>query len=133
VKNIFCVYGVNMPTEVQYCYKMKPVKVGEQPEGCRVIFDTDADKHMTDKQKINDYEFRDGIFWETPNTKQPNGKKICGDGTVPYTSLSYCETFKNDKQKNVVLQEIVGADHRSILKNEQLLQVLLDCAAGSLS
>jgi hypothetical protein len=55
---------------------------------------------------LDDLVIKGGAAYETPTTLQPCRKRICGDGTVPYQSLNYCESWADIE--NAPKMEISG-------------------------
>lgn len=97
----------------------------------RLHLDGDAEKFFRHNQKSLDLLFKDGIVYETASTFQPScGKKISGDGTVPYASLNYCSSWIGlaDAPSSIEIVEVPGASHRSILKHNELMEMLIDTA-----
>ena len=86
VKRIKAVYGINLPTEVGAVYRRRQAVVDRD--------DTVLNVHRLDtKARVVDensgYVTKGGKVLETKNTVQPDGKKISGDGTVPYWSMQH--------------------------------------------
>ena len=64
---------------------------------------------------------------ETKKTPQEvaGGRKVSGDGTVPYWSLQHCKTWKGPK-RDVTVVELDKAEHREILADARFHKALLD-------
>jgi hypothetical protein len=80
------------------------------------------------------YEIKNGIVYETPQTYQKmtglsttEGKVVrcSGDGTVPYWSLQHVRTW-HSPEREVHVEEIDRAEHRDILADPRFHQVLQD-------
>ncbi|PKA55671.1 Phospholipid--sterol O-acyltransferase [Apostasia shenzhenica] len=80
LKNIFCIYGIDMKTEVGYYFA---------PSG----------KPYPDNWIVTDivYEHEGTLFTRSGNSISGNHGAISGDETVPYHSLSWCKTWLGDK------------------------------------
>ena len=50
------------------------------------------------------------------------GGRRSGDGTVPYASLSYCTHW--DREIDVTIEELEGAEHREILKDKTFTRLV---------
>ncbi len=67
-----------MDTEIQFFFKLKK----DNNSVIKLQLDKDADRHFRDQPKegvnrIDDYEIRDGVAFETPHTFQPsNGTRV---------------------------------------------------------
>eukprot|EP01117_Protostelium_nocturnum_P019541 TRINITY_DN8496_c0_g1_i1.p1 TRINITY_DN8496_c0_g1~~TRINITY_DN8496_c0_g1_i1.p1 ORF type:complete len:1132 (-),score=279.50 TRINITY_DN8496_c0_g1_i1:39-3434(-) len=112
LKRLFCVYGVDVDTEISYYYKNHPTK--------GLIIDTDAPNN------IKGYNTVRGIVYETEDTPQDvltkensTNCKRSGDGSVPYSSLCYCKTWK-DQIQDLQVHELKNVEHREILSNRIL-------------
>ncbi|PRP88451.1 hypothetical protein PROFUN_03168 [Planoprotostelium fungivorum] len=113
LKRLFCVYGVDVPTETNYFYRTHPTKA--------LVIDENAptgsvEGHTTIK----------GIVYETEDTPQERIKKEqpgrspnrSGDGSVPYHSLSYCNNWKDKLE--LECRELKNVEHRAILSSRIL-------------
>ncbi|XP_010940724.1 phospholipid--sterol O-acyltransferase isoform X3 [Elaeis guineensis] len=80
LKNIFCIYGIDLKTEVGYYFA---------PSG----------KPYPDNWIITDviYEHEGALFSRSGNSVSGNPGAVSGDGTVPYNSLSWCKTWLGSK------------------------------------
>lgn len=80
LKNIFCIYGIDMKTEVGYYFA---------PSG----------KPYPDNWIITDivYEHEGTLFTRSGNSINGNPGVSSGDETVPYHSLSWCKTWLGSK------------------------------------
>ncbi|XP_031484121.1 phospholipid--sterol O-acyltransferase isoform X2 [Nymphaea colorata] len=76
LKNIFCIYGVDMKTEVGYHFA---------PSG----------KPYPDNWIVTDviYEFEGSLFSRSGNLVEGVSEYASGDETVPYHSLSWCKSW----------------------------------------
>ncbi|XP_020599211.1 phospholipid--sterol O-acyltransferase [Phalaenopsis equestris] len=104
LKNIFCIYGIDMKTEVGYYYA---------PSG----------KPYPDNWIITDivYEHEGTLFSRSGNSVRGNPGVSSGDETVPYHSLSWCKTWLGSKvnitrapqleHDGCDLQEKLNVDH----------------------
>ncbi|XP_020531050.1 phospholipid--sterol O-acyltransferase isoform X1 [Amborella trichopoda] len=80
LKNIFCIYGVDMKTEVGYHFA---------PSG----------KPYPDNWIVTDviYEFEQALNSRSGNSVNGNHGHTSGDETVPYHSLSWCKTWLGNR------------------------------------
>lgn len=80
LKNIFCIYGIDLRTEVGYYFA---------PSG----------KPYPDNWIITDviYEFEGSLISRSGNLYEGNPGAASGDETVPYNSLSWCKTWLGSK------------------------------------
>ncbi|WOK95390.1 phospholipid--sterol O-acyltransferase [Canna indica] len=80
LKNIFCIYGTNLKTEVGYYFA---------PSG----------KPYPDNWIITDviYEYEGALFSRSGNSFNGEPGAMSGDGTVPYHSLAWCKTWLGSK------------------------------------
>ncbi|XP_010940721.1 phospholipid--sterol O-acyltransferase isoform X2 [Elaeis guineensis] len=83
LKNIFCIYGIDLKTEVGYYFA---------PSG----------KPYPDNWIITDviYEHEGALFSRSGNSVSGNPGAVSGDGTVPYNSLSWCKTWLGSKAEH---------------------------------
>jgi len=117
IKRMHAIYGINLDTEKFYYYvtgKHLPMEIDE----------TYNIPHKTHKVK-------NGYGYETRDTPQKILQELtgqegcrCGDGTVPYASLSYCELWR--KHLHVTVEELEGAEHRKILNNALFFKKLVE-------
>jgi hypothetical protein len=123
------IYGINLPTEVGACYKRrKAVMTGT--DKVRSLFILDKDARLNSEEG---YILEDGVLKETKDTRQllkgvRSGDEtyVCrsGDGTVPYWSLQHVRTW--EKECQVSIDELEGADHREILADTRFHEILID-------
>ncbi|KMZ69805.1 Phospholipid:diacylglycerol acyltransferase [Zostera marina] len=80
IKNIFCIYGIDLKTEVGYYFA---------PSG----------KPYPDNWMISDiiYEYEGSLFSRSGNSVNGNPGAASGDETVSYNSLSWCKTWLGPK------------------------------------
>ncbi|EPS65638.1 hypothetical protein M569_09139, partial [Genlisea aurea] len=80
LKNIFCIYGTDLKTEVGYYFA---------PSG----------KPYPDNWMITDliYELEGSLYSRSGNMVEGNPGPASGDGTVPYHSLSWCKNWLGPK------------------------------------
>ncbi|CAL9779415.1 unnamed protein product [Musa acuminata subsp. burmannicoides] len=80
LRNIFCIYGTDLKTEVGYYFA---------PSG----------KPYPDNWIITDviYEFEGTLLSRSGNSVSGNPGAVSGDGTVPYNSLAWCKTWLGSK------------------------------------
>jgi len=134
VKNIKAVYGINLPTEVGAVYRRRKAVVEKKN---KVVSLYTLDRNA--KGKLNDgLVLENGVLKETPDTPQilcgPTNFRssalakemvLCsGDGTVPYWSLQHVRTW--ERQCNVSVTELDGAEHREILNDKRFHRTLVD-------
>ncbi|GAA0166386.1 acyltransferase [Lithospermum erythrorhizon] len=76
LKNIFCIYGTDMKTEVGYYF-------------------APSSKPYPDNWIITDvvYEIEGNLYSRSGSVVEGNPGATSGDGTVPYNSLSWCKTW----------------------------------------
>lgn len=115
------IYGVNVETEV-----ITFVKKDNETLVTPFIVDLAA------KDPHGYYVVKDGIAYETANTKQRIATMlgqqelfIAGDGTVPYASLAYCKFWNGVDNLKVECRELEGEKHREILNSNTFFSVLL--------
>jgi hypothetical protein len=117
VRRVKAIYGINRPTEVGAIYKRRQaVLLGTETKAVNV-FHLDRQTELEDG--IDGFEVHGGIILETPNEDRPSG-----DGTVPFWSLNYVTKWKKDCE--VTIDEIDGAEHREILADKRLHELLVD-------
>ncbi|CAB9511663.1 Phospholipid:diacylglycerol acyltransferase [Seminavis robusta] len=117
---IKAIYGVNLPTEVGAIFKRLRASIGI-PNHVRNLLEPDCNAVL--KLNPDGVVVKNGCIYET----NAAGNKS-GDGTVPYWSLSHVRTWERDCQ--VTVDEIEGAEHREILADKRLHQLLIDyCCA----
>lgn len=108
VRRVHAIYGINMPTEVGAIYKRKDTCLsGERLQN---LYKLDG-KATLDRQ--SGYASASGVITETMKTKQANGHRVSGDGTVPYWSLQHVWSWQGPCDVSVI--EIDRAEHREIL------------------
>ncbi|KAK3159437.1 hypothetical protein QOZ80_2AG0150090 [Eleusine coracana subsp. coracana] len=80
IKNVFCIYGIDLKTEVGYYFA---------PSG----------KPYPDNWIITDiiYEFEGSLLSRSGNSVSGKPNNISGDGTVSYNSLSWCKNWLGPK------------------------------------
>ena len=146
VNRLWCVYGVNLPTEVSYYFKASS-------RGLHL--DASADKYSKKKVSIvnpRGFTISGGVAFESRDTYQPTIRETkSGDGTVPFCSLNYPSVWmKEEKERRrrkrkrmkekgteereeererefcVLNFEIDGAEHRDMLTNEGVFDVVID-------
>lgn len=141
VKCVRSIYGINIPTEVGAIYRKVPVvTVGDNKADCRYELDKSARFRPTTKLRTREdawarlnlltYRITDGVIFETPQTLQevpgPAETKtcrVCGDGTVPYWSMSHVLTWK-DEVEELTVDELDGAAHRLVVADERFFALL---------
>jgi hypothetical protein len=130
VRRIKAVYGINLPTEVGCVYRRHKGFVDSDHKLKNIhVVDTSA-KFVG---HAPGYTCDGGIILETPNvvytSKAADGtaetKRCCGDGTVPYWSLSHVREWQSDDCE-VTIDEIDGAEHREILADGRFHTILVD-------
>mmetsp|Transcript_892 Transcript_892/g.2702 ORF Transcript_892/g.2702 Transcript_892/m.2702 type:complete len:820 (-) Transcript_892:1763-4222(-) len=129
VPRVFHIYGVNCDTEVGAVYKMRNYTYKAERTNTALVLDASARVAGALARNANGYTIQGGIIKETRDTKQVlqdtgEVKAISGDGTVPYTSLRHCMTWK-DHGVDVQCMEITDCLHRDILNDKRLHRVLL--------
>eukprot|EP00211_Chloroparvula_japonica_P003813 CAMPEP_0119135150 /NCGR_PEP_ID=MMETSP1310-20130426/18732_1 /TAXON_ID=464262 /ORGANISM="Genus nov. species nov., Strain RCC2339" /LENGTH=730 /DNA_ID=CAMNT_0007126009 /DNA_START=45 /DNA_END=2237 /DNA_ORIENTATION=+ len=129
--NIWCVYGVNLRTEVSYYFASDP----DKPAHFSLSAAADHLSYQKCAQNPGGIKIKGGMGFETRRTFQETvGYEICGDGTVPYASLQYPRVWMEDAKKNgksIEIVEIEGADHRDMLSEDVLFYVVLTFLSGS--
>ena len=117
INKIWCIYGVNLDTEISYYFR--------EDKDNTLILDASADKtyNSTERKVLG------GIAYETKDTPQPtiNYKACSGDGTVPYSSLTfplYWQQLAKEKSlpcPEIDMIEVERADHRQMLSDDVVL------------
>mmetsp|Transcript_3142 Transcript_3142/g.4523 ORF Transcript_3142/g.4523 Transcript_3142/m.4523 type:complete len:832 (+) Transcript_3142:78-2573(+) len=129
VKNVYAVYGINLPTEINAVFRRRGGQVSSKKMRTELELDKQAKLNDYGKRVLG-YQLKDGVMFETKRTPQfcPNtGVEIgnkCGDGTVPYRSLYHVKTWED--QCNVTVRELEGVNHRKILDDHDFHRILLD-------
>ncbi len=123
VKRIHAIYGINLPTEIGSIYKRKDTCFSESK--VMNLYKLDAKATLGDKS--DGFVVKGGILMETNKTSQAvaGGRKVSGDGTVPYWSLQHCKTWMADN-RDVTVVEIDKAEHREILADVRFHTALID-------
>ncbi|KAL1816791.1 hypothetical protein DCAR_0521180 [Daucus carota subsp. sativus] len=107
LKNIFCIYGVDLKTEVGYYFA---------PSG----------KPYPDNWIITDviYEIEGSLYSRSGNLVSGNPGATSGDETVPYNSLSWCKTWLGPKVNitRAPQSEHDGSDIQVQLNVEHILE-----------
>mmetsp|Transcript_338 Transcript_338/g.814 ORF Transcript_338/g.814 Transcript_338/m.814 type:complete len:1230 (+) Transcript_338:69-3758(+) len=154
VRRVRSIYGINDLTEVSVVYRKRSVvTIGDNIADSRYIIDKSATFDQTrlngDVVKIGTgsvtmdtsmsvagYNIRDGIISETPRTMQTipgknmgQQRQCCGDGTVPYWSLSHCLSWQ-DSIPDLTVNELEGAGHRPILSDRRFLSLVKKYCCG---
>lgn len=116
VDRLYAIYGINLKTETYFFFK----KAKSSKSATDYVLDSSG--------SIPNLKCEGGVGYETKETKQNvlKGKQRSGDGTVPYASLAYCKKWS--KEIDVKVAEIDGAEHREILKNKTMWQLVLEHA-----
>jgi len=110
INKLYNVYGVNVPTETVYFYK----KVLSEKE---LYLDTTK----LEGDPLSGFFVKGGIGYECER-KFPT-KLTSGDGTVPYTSLSYADGWKDKLEYKKF--EIPNAEHQSSVCTEELFDIIV--------
>ena len=145
VRNVKAIYGVNCPTEVGAVYRRRRAFV-LTPNRINNRFRLDKEARFLDEDKSNPksddtatngsskhesshnkvgekkqarFTIKHGILFENPAEE-----KQSGDGTVPYWSLNLIEKWRGSC--HVSIEELEGAEHREILADKRLHQILVD-------
>lgn len=123
VKRIHAIYGINVTTEVGGVYRRKDRCLNDNE--LKNLYKLDVKASISNKS--SGYMLQNGLLYETKNTEQSvaDGRKVCGDGTVPYWSLQHCKTWKS-AGKDVSVLELENAEHREILADHRFHKALLD-------
>lgn len=130
VKHLWCVYGINLPTETSYYYAVDDTTSFNRP-----VLDEAADKYSeVTHEEINPVGLRieGGIGYETSETWQRGyAVSASGDKTVPYCSLAYAKVWqkKYGEERDIRVTEIEGADHRHMLRMPLVIKTLLEHVA----
>jgi hypothetical protein len=113
VDRLYHIFGTNLDTECAYYYR--PTEQALEIDSRVITCPWPA------------YVCREGIVYETRNSPQPwaplrDREVHCasGDGTVPYASLAHCRTWAGELDLKV--DELEGAEHRSILSNRMFFE-----------
>ena len=125
VRKIHAIYGVNLPTEIGSIYKRKDTYFSGS--NLKNLYKLDSKAILAENHKHNHgYVVKGGILMETKKTPQAvaGGRKVSGDGTVPYWSLQHCKTWAS-AQREVTVVEIDKAEHREILADARFHEALL--------
>ncbi|CAB9510324.1 Phospholipid:diacylglycerol acyltransferase [Seminavis robusta] len=122
VKRVHAIYGINVPTEVGAIYKRKDNCLAESR--LDNLYKLDARARVDAK---SGYTSKGGLLFETSKTRQyvADGRKVCGDGTVPYWSLQHCHTWKSSTC-DVSVVELQKAEHREILADSRFHKAILE-------
>jgi hypothetical protein len=125
VSRVHAIYGVNLPTEIGSVYMRKDACFSESK--LKNFYKPDTKATLGDKNKTGEYTVKGGILMETNRTPQTaaGGRKVSGDGTVPYWSLQHCKTWMGPNI-DVTVVEIDQAEHREILADVRFHKALLD-------
>lgn len=136
VKKLLCMYGVNLPTEISYFFRVND----ENPALVQADLDSSQDSLSEKETKVLNpaaLEIRGGIMFETKKTVQPafEKKKISGDGSIPYASLAYCHKLKQratalkaagKAAPEIEIIELEGVGHRLLLSNDATIATIID-------
>eukprot|EP01094_Clydonella_sp_ATCC50884_P019594 TRINITY_DN3870_c0_g1_i2.p1 TRINITY_DN3870_c0_g1~~TRINITY_DN3870_c0_g1_i2.p1 ORF type:complete len:791 (-),score=263.20 TRINITY_DN3870_c0_g1_i2:193-2565(-) len=120
VDNIWCIYGVNLPTETTYYFKEKDGKIAA---------DTTMDNESQRMTPNNPSALKivNGVGYEISDTPQPflEGASRSGDGTLPYSSMAYARVWQQEEGANVDIIEVEGAEHREMMSDECIIYHIL--------
>ena len=143
IRTVKAIYGVNRPTEVGAVFRRRKGFV-RTPNHISNLFRLDKEAQFLDEETSNEkddntvanagsnhgsekkqarFTTKHGILFENQTEE-----KKSGDGTVPYWSLNHVEQWKTSCRVSV--EELEGAEHREILADKRLHQILIDyCCA----
>ena len=116
VQKIKAIYGINRPTEVGTVYKRQKATLGNTQHNNNYF---KPDTNAVLKGNDGDHIIKKGIIYECGSETE-----TCGDGTVPYWSLSHVKSWETDC--DVTVHELEGAEHREILADKRLHEILID-------
>ena len=125
VQNLWCIYGIDLKTEIAYYYEDTGSKFKLDSKASTISGETDENN----PQALPIYN---GIAYETASTSQPSfNRKASGDGTVPYCSLAYPFIWKKRVEEkatgqNIVIHELHKKEHRTMLKDDVVIDRILD-------
>jgi hypothetical protein len=136
VRKLICMYGVNLPTEISYFFKVND----DNPAYPQPELDTAQDSiSKKETRNINPaaLEIRGGIMFESKSTVQPafDQKKISGDGSVPYASMAYAWKLKERSAAlkaagkvapEIEIVELDGVGHRAIMSADAVVAAIID-------
>jgi hypothetical protein len=136
VKNTWIIYGTNMQTEASYFFRPATVKTADS---VILELDTSAGGPGSEYDPLwnpTGLKIEGGVGFETEMTAQPafGDRCVSGDGTVPYASLAYAHRWKEladagrqtgFKMSNVEVTEVKGAQHRLMLNNDAVLDLVV--------
>jgi hypothetical protein len=118
VRHIVTIYGVNLPTDVAYRYVQKPLSPTARQLGLRGEFSLALDEIVAEvsggqlqRRTVDGTVIRDA----TLSLPRKNGHAKSGDGTVPYTSLSWAHTWHVSQHVNITRIQ-TSADKESFLE-----------------
>ena len=135
VKKVMAVYGINLPTQVSSICCRRPISRSGPRTKISSEFILDQSTCLVGFNNTNSYVNDNGQIKETSKTLQKDlltGEYVhkSGDGTVPYYSLQQCQVWKKEGSCDVQIEEIDGAEHRSILADERFHNFLLSYVMG---
>jgi hypothetical protein len=122
VKRVHAIYGINLPTEMAGVYERKDTCLSS--DRLRNLYKLDS-KATVDR--ASGYTVKGGVMFETKHTKQTvaGGRRVSGDGTVPYWSLQHAKSWQGPSCE-VSVVELEGAGHREILADPRFHKAVLD-------
>ena len=122
VKRVHAIYGINLPTEMAGVYERKDTCLSN--DRLRNLYKLDS-KATVDQ--ASGYTVKGGLMFETKHTKQTvaGGRRVSGDGTVPYWSLQHAKSWQGPSCE-VSVVELEGAGHREILADPRFHKAVID-------
>ncbi|GBG32689.1 Phospholipid:diacylglycerol acyltransferase [Hondaea fermentalgiana] len=122
VENVYAIHAVNVDTVVSTVFKRQAKQVRSNRLASDLRIDTSV-KIDRKYAKARGIKLSHGVLYETRKTKQPDGRRASGDGTVPYGVLKHPRRWANEC--NVAFTEIEGVEHRAILNCTKLHNALI--------
>lgn len=136
IRRLVCIYGVNLPTEVSYFFKVND----DNPQFLQPELDVSQDSISKKETKVLNpmgLDIRGGIMFESKSTPQPafDKKKISGDGSIPYASMAYAHKLKERTSMrraigcaaaDVEIIELESVGHRALLSTDATIGLIID-------
>jgi hypothetical protein len=122
VKRVHAIYGINLPTEMAGVYERQDTCLSN--DRLRNLYQLDTQATV---DRASGYTVKGGLMFETKHTLQTvaGGRRVSGDGTVPYWSLQHPKSWEGPSCE-VSVVELEGAGHREILADARFHKAVLD-------